>query len=172
MESFLGSFSFLGFLWNMLCYPQHTHTSPLPSGEGRSKHTNLGTPGGVGVSLLLRLCGGAELTLCLPQKYFMVMIFPFNNLPFPPLHVLKWKSRGEKKKFKPIAQDLGASACLGALFVTVTIQCLDDVSGERCWMLLWPRENVFLLPCPIFVGRARSAMELTWEEGPEHAWSL
>lgn len=54
------------------------------------------------MSLLLRLCDGAELTLCLPQKYFMVMSFPFNNLPFPPLHVLKWKSRGKKKSLNPL----------------------------------------------------------------------
>lgn len=46
MESFLESFYFLGFLWNMLCYPHHTHTSPLPSAEGSSQHLkDLNIPG-------------------------------------------------------------------------------------------------------------------------------
>lgn len=84
MESFLESFSFLSFLWNMLCCPHHAHTSPQCRGKFPAHH--------------LRLCAGAELSLCLPQNHFMVMSFPFNNLPFPPLHVPKWKSRGKKKK--------------------------------------------------------------------------
>lgn len=84
------------------------------------------------MSLLLRLCVGAEVSLCLPQKYFIVMSFPFNNLPFAPLRVPVWKSRGKNKSLNPIAQDLGVSAYVGALFITVTIQWLGDVPGEKC----------------------------------------
>lgn len=88
-----GELLFFGFsVEHALLSPSYTHISPS---QCRGK-IQPGHSGGVGVSLLLNLCGGAELTLSLPQKYFMVMSFPFNNLPFPLLHVPKWKSRGEK----------------------------------------------------------------------------
>lgn len=120
-----------GSVEHALLSPSYTHISPSQC-RGKFPTHHLSTPGGVDVSLLLRLCGGAEVCLCLPQKYFIVMSFPVNNLPFPPLRVPKWKSRGKNKSLNPIAQNLGVSACVGALFITVTIQCLDDGAGEKC----------------------------------------
>lgn len=154
---------FFGFsVEHALLSQSYTHISPSQC-RGKFPTHQMGSPGGVGVSSLLRLCAGAELSLCLPQKCLMVMSFPFNNLPFMFHHLFMFRNGnlgGKKDKFKPIAQNL-CSACVGALFITATVQCLDDVSGERCWMLLlpWPRENIFLLPSPVFVGRARSVIE-------------
>lgn len=39
-------------------------------------------------------------------------------------------------------------------------------------LLLWPRENFFLLPCPVFVRKARSVMELIQGETPKRAWNF
>lgn len=52
---------------------------------------------------------------------------------------------GGEKKFKPIAQNLGASACVGAFLIPVPVQCLED-NGERCWVLLAKGE---LLPASL-----------------------
>lgn len=80
-----GELLFFGFsVEHALLSPSCTHVSPSQCrGKFPAHH--------------LRLCAGAELSPCLPQNHCMVMSFPFNNLPFSPLHIPKWKSRGGKK---------------------------------------------------------------------------
>lgn len=132
MESFLESFSFLGFLWNMLCCPHHAHTSPLPSVEGSSQHTTWGC-------VLGQSCPHVCHRIIAWWWAFPLIIFHSH------LFIFQNGNLGGEKKFKPIAQNLGASACVGAFLIPVPVQCLED-NGERCWVLLAKGE---LLPASL-----------------------
>lgn len=155
---FFGELLFFGFsVEHALLSPSCTHVSPSQCrGKFPAHH--------------LRLCAGAELSPCLPQNHCMVMSFPFNNLPFSPLHIPKWKSRGGKKSLNPLHRIWVPVLVLGH-FLSLSLFSAWRIMGRGAGCC-WPRENFFLLPCPVFVGRARSVMELMWGERPGHTWNL